>query len=647
MDKHTAELIAAGEVVERPSSVVKELVENSIDAGATAVTVEIKNGGVKYIRITDNGCGIYSDDVRTAFLRHATSKISAGEDLDAISTLGFRGEALASVAAVSRVEMITHCAGEDSGVRYLIEGGEEVSFEEYGCADGTTIIIRDIFYNTPARMKFLKKDVSEGNAVAAIVDRISLSHPEISIKLIRDGKQTLSTPGDGKLRSAIFSVYGREFTEGLIPVDYSYNGVRVSGYVSKPTCARPNRSMQTFFINGRYCRSITMQTALENACKGSVMVGKHPACVLGIELACSVVDVNVHPAKLEVRFTNERPVYESVYYAVKSAIETGDSRREIKIPAQNSAQSLPIPEQVPLKPAQIQKNPEPPVQQRTALPEISPAVIIPDVKPAALPYYEERVLCQPVSPKPSFGVSDSGRRVDIDIEYTVKPSQAKQEEPAPKPRVIAEQPALEDLSGQPEVPAKDAFVLEDYKIIGEAFGTYIIIECGDKLVLIDKHAAHERLIYEKLISSEGGRSPQMLLESIPVTLEKQQYDSVMENLDVFAEAGFEIEDFGSGTVIVRAVPSVLSGGDIAGAVMEIAGKLDYRIGGVSTQRLENIFHTIACRSAIKAHDHSDAHELAALALELNRRSELRYCPHGRPISISLTKREIEKNFGRV
>lgn len=320
LDKSIAELIAAGEVVERPASVIKELLENSVDAGATAITVEIKNGGVKYIRITDNGSGIMKDDVPKAFLRHATSKVSVANDLDNIATLGFRGEALASICAVAKVQLLTRHFSEDIGTSYEINGGQEVSCGDAGCPKGTTIIVRDIFYNVPARMKFLKRDVAEGNAVANIIDKLALSHSEIAFTFIRDGKQVLKTPGDGNLKSAIYSVYGREFVNKLIPVDYSLNGVQISGYITKPEFARPNRNMQNFFINGRFVKSLTAAKALEEAFKGSIMVGKIPSCVMHISIPCDTVDVNVHPAKTEVRFINERPIFDAVYHGVKTAL---------------------------------------------------------------------------------------------------------------------------------------------------------------------------------------------------------------------------------------------------------------------------------------------------------------------------------------
>ncbi|HBM99028.1 MAG TPA: DNA mismatch repair endonuclease MutL, partial [Ruminococcus sp.] len=327
LDKHVAELIAAGEVVERPASVIKELIENSIDAGAKNITVEIKNGGTTFMRVADDGCGIWKDDIKVAFLRHATSKVKLESDLDCISTLGFRGEALASICAVSRLQLITRNKNEDIGTCYEINGGEEVSFDDAGCPIGTTFVIRDLFYNIPARAKFLKKDVSEGNAVSNIIDKTALSHPEIAFTYIRDGKQVLKTFGDGKLLSAIYSVFGRDFANGLIPVEYQLDAIKVYGYVSKPQNSRPNRNMQNFFINGRYVKTRTAMAAVEEAFKGSVMVGKYPSCVLNIEVPFEMIDVNVHPAKIEVRFINERPVFDTVYHAIKSSLLKNDSRK--------------------------------------------------------------------------------------------------------------------------------------------------------------------------------------------------------------------------------------------------------------------------------------------------------------------------------
>ncbi len=652
LDKHTAELIAAGEVVERPSSVIKELVENSIDAGASSITVEIRRGGVEMLRITDNGCGISAQDVPTAFLRHATSKISTGADLEAIATLGFRGEALASIAAVCRVELITRTDDESVGVCYKIEGGEEVSNEETACAVGTTIIARDIFFNTPARMKFLKKDVAEGNACASAIDRIALSHPEIAFTFIRDGKECLRTPGDGKQLSAIRAVYGKEFASGLIPVSYSLNNVSVEGFVSKPVNARPNMSMQIFFINGRYVKSKTMQAALEEACKGAVMIGKHPACVLSVKISCAAVDVNVHPAKLEVRFTNERPVFDCVYWGVKNSLSENDERKEFKIP-----EKRPVSVRAPL-PAETANA----VQTTIFKPseEIKPIAEKPllEKEPQLIRTMPENMLNKDDK---GFSVGDTAvqvvkpaaayippRMTSVDIfperKEEVKSSIVKIEEKITA--AVTEENTETEI--EPEIESKsNNFALPDYRIIGEAFNTYIIVESEKQLIYIDKHAAHERLKYKKLMENRRDPASQFLTIPLTVTLEKMHYNAVLDNLDLLSQAGFEIDDFGIGTVVVRAVPTYLVGSDISGAVMEIAGNFGNKADATMTAKTDRMFQTIACKSAIKAGDNTDPDELAQLVLELINNPDVRYCPHGRPIWITLKKSEIEKNFGRV
>lgn len=678
LDKHTAELIAAGEVVERPSSIVKELVENCIDAGATVITVEIKHGGSAYIRITDNGEGISPEDVPTAFLRHATSKIRVDTDLDSIATLGFRGEALASICAVSKLEMITRTADSDEGVHYVIEGGEEQLNEVIGCAVGTTIIVRDMFFNTPARRKFLKSDKAEGNAIASVLDRVALSHPEISFRFIREGKETLLTPGDGKLKSAIHAVFGREFTSGLIPVKYEYNGVQVKGYISKPVNARPNRAMQIFFINGRYVRSRTMQTALEEACKGAVMIGKFPSCVLGISLDCSAVDVNVHPAKLEVRFTNERPIYEAVYFSVKSSIAEHDTPRDVELPVARKVSTAPnmheysgvqidLNEAARIERINSRIDPAPKPAERKSEPQIVKQSVS-QSKPQILSDESEPLV-----------VRDSGTAVPIQSNDFVppvvsKPIEVKRDEPAEATPEVAsvpynEPPREEFVPIEEDVPQEipvetpptieekiaeveknvpqDSFILPEYKIVGEIFNTYILIESGNELIMIDKHAAHERLIYERLLKQAEDPDSQMLLTPLPITLDKQQYDVVVDNIELLAKAGFEVEDFGMGTVLIRSVPTILSGNDAEGTLLEIAGQLGSKINAVTTEHLDWIYHTIACKSAIKGGDKNLPDELAALVLTLINNPDVRYCPHGRPIYISLKKREIEKYFGRI
>lgn len=673
LDKHTAELIAAGEVVERPSSVVKELVENCIDAGASVITVEIRHGGSSYIRVTDNGEGISPEDVPTAFLRHATSKIRVGADLDSIATLGFRGEALASVCAVSKMELITRTAESDVGVHYVIEGSDEKENEEIGCAVGTTIIVREMFYNTPARRKFLKTDKTEGNAIAAVIDRVALSHPEISFRFIREGREALLTPGDGKLRSAIHAVYGREFTSGLIPVKYGYNNVSVEGFISKPVNSRPNRAMQIFFINGRYVRSNTMQRALEEACKGAVMIGKFPACVLGISLDCSAVDVNVHPAKLEVRFTDEKPIYEAVYFAVKSSLTEFDAPRDVELPPVRRVSTSPNMHEysgVQIDLNQSMRSRAMANRENMANMENKENI---EKRSASVPSKEEfrhepdhssgntvhTKVDDPgaVLPIPSAGFvppvpptcEEVVRAAEPEIHGTLPPENTVPISEPSSQAVPYETPPTEPSfeAAEQNTQKADSFIMPEYRIVGEIFSTYILIESGGELILIDKHAAHERLIYERLLRQRENPDSQMLLTPLPITLDKNQYDAVTGSLDLLAKAGFEVEDFGMGTVLLRSVPTILSGDDAEGAFLEIAGQLRSGQTSVTTERIDWIYHTIACKSAVKGGDKNLPGELAELVLTLIGNPNVRYCPHGRPIFVSLKQREIEKYFGRI
>lgn len=618
LEKQVAELIAAGEVVERPSSVIKELVENSIDSGASIVTVEIRRGGVTYIRVTDNGCGIAREDVATAFLRHATSKVREKDDLDAILTLGFRGEALASISAVSRVDLITRTADSSIGTHYSSEGGSDVEIEDAGCPLGTTITARDLFFNVPARMKFLKKDTAEGNSVAGLMDKIALSHPEISFRLIREGKEVLHTPGDGKLNSAIYAVFGKEFSGALLPVDYTLGGIRVHGYISSPIASRPNRSMQNFFINGRFVRSRTACVALEEAYKGAIMVGKFPACVLHIELPSSVVDVNVHPAKLEVRFVNERPVFDAVYHGVKSAVTASRDMKSVDL-AQHARRPVD-----PYKPDVVVK---PQLESiRTSIERVLETEPQPVTKPEVRT--EEPPLPQPPETEP----------VPPAWEETPVQTEAVQENP--------------ESNAQPEtyiVPETERDLSRTaHKVIGEVFDTYIILEYdAQTLMFIDKHAAHERLLYEKLKRREEAAMAQTLLVPATVTMDKNEYTAVLQNLSVFEQAGFDVEDFGSGTVLVRSAPLNLNGADIKDSVLEMAGYLEENKTDATTEHMDWLYHNIACRAAIKGGNASKKEELIALAEELEANPDVRYCPHGRPIYVMLKKRTLEKEFGRV
>lgn len=664
LDAHVAELIAAGEVVERPASVIKEMVENAIDAGASAVTVEVKNGGISYMRVTDNGCGMSREDVPVAFLRHATSKVAVQDDLESIGTLGFRGEALASIAAVARVEVMTRQPEDAVGTRYVIEGGEEKLLDDAGCPQGTTFLIRDLFYNTPARMKFLKKDVTEANAVAGVLDKIALSHPEISLRFIRDGKEQLHTPGDGKLKSAIYAVYGRDFTNGLMPVEYEYNHIRVWGFVSRPVNSRPNRSMQQFFINGRFVKSRTAMAALEEAFKGSVMVGKFPACVLHLNMAFQAVDVNVHPAKLEVRFVNERPVFDAVYHGVKSALHKEDKPREMQLP--NSQLLRPAMEE--LRGEQLRMAPSTPASSRPSAPVAQPEAMrpmkMPSLTPASPPPAVEKKPVAPVEKEPvlhdsapaPYQAASVPPMVVIDEEEAPsltasKPETPSAEIPAEEPVVAQKEPAPVESPEEPqpaEVPAESIKPEPaPQRLIGELFGTYLVLQRGEEMVLIDKHAAHERLLYEKLRREGGGGYAQMLLEPATVTLDKNEYAAVLHNRELFAQAGFEVDDFGSGTIAVRSAPLSLDKEDAASAVMEMAGYLLSSRKDLTTEHLDWLYHNIACRAAVKAGDFSSPQELAALVQRLEENPDVRYCPHGRPISVVITRRELEKQFGRV
>lgn len=648
LDKHVAELIAAGEVVERPSSVIKELVENSIDAGSTNITVEIKNGGKTFIRVADNGCGIERDDVKIAFLRHATSKVKIQDDLDSIATLGFRGEALASVSAVANVELITCADSEDIGTFYSVSAGEEVELSDIGCPKGTTIIVRDLFFNIPARQKFLKKDVSEGNAIAQVIDRIALSHPEIAFTFIRDSKVALKTSGDGKLSSAIYSVFGRDFANSMIEVDYKLGPVEVKGYISKPESARPTRSMQTFFVNGRFVKTRTAAAAVDEAAKGSVMVGKFLSCVLNLSMSFSAVDVNVHPAKIEVRFVNERPIFDAVYHAVKSALLSNDERKK----AQLFSNSVEKPKIEPFTYSTVKT-----VKTETA--EVrKPVVNTTSVfsKPQEKPIYARNTSVNDVQEKTNAFLKsleiikedEVKRNTILDIFEdeppvinTVVQETIREKEETPKATVSEvqeEKPVLLDNTFEKAI--------DDFKFVGEAFSTYIIVEIENKLMLVDKHALHERIIYERL-KSEGNTFSQMLLMPVTVTLQKDEYNAAVMNLEVFQKAAFEVEDFGNGTLLVRSCPQFLDSADVESSIAEMACYLNQNKLDINTEKMDWIFHNVACRAAVKAGNKSKTPELIDLVKQMLKNPALKTCPHGRPVCIELTKNDIEKQFGRA
>lgn len=639
LPKNVAELIAAGEVVERPSSVIKELVENSIDAGATIITVEIKRGGITYIRVTDNGCGIDYSDVPTAFLRHATSKIKVGNDLDSIATLGFRGEALAAVSSVAKVEMMTYSGNGDFGARYEIAGGEEISYEEIGCPKGTTIVIRDLFFNTPARMKFLKKDVSEANSCAAVIDRIALSHPEISFKFIRDEKQTLSTTGDGSIKSAVYSVLGREFTNGLIEAKGKVGFATVEGLICKPVFCKPTRNNQFTFLNGRLVRSGTVVAAVEQAYKNSAMVGKFPSFVLYLNIPFDTVDVNVHPAKTEVRFSDEKTIFDCVYTAVKSALTAGDTRPEVKLntPAFNPFQSMTTAEYK-------QQVIETPAPKKETLAE---QIYNKDIKPKTYnPVVTAKSEKKEFTPKITYVAPDGGETKPMSVEER-KTTEIFQTDIKNEREIVEIQ---ETVAVKPTNDKRVDIEFTEEEIppvfyIGEAFSTYIIVEQANSIFMIDKHAAHERIIFNKL-KKENKTEIQGLLTPVAVTLTAEEYDAVILNYDLLLSAGFETEDFGNNTVLVRGVPSYLTGEDVSSLISEAAESI-ITSGNVTNERKDNLFHTVACKAAIKAGNKNSKEELLKLAEEVLSSPDVMYCPHGRPVAFEIKKRELEKQFGRI
>lgn len=635
LPKEIFQLIAAGEVVERPSSVIKEMIENSIDAGAKSVTVEIKNGGITYMRITDNGTGIDKEDIKNVFVSHATSKLAVRNDLEAIATLGFRGEAMASIASVAKVELLTKTASSPNGFRYVIHGGEERAFDEAGCAGGTTVVVRDLFFNTPARMKFLKKDATEGNSVAGVVERIALSHPDVSFRFIRDGKQSFSTTGDGKLLNTIYGVCGGDFAKGLLKAETQLNGLTVSGYISKPIECRANRKMQYFFVNGRLVQSKTCFAALDQSYKNSVMVGKFPACVLNVSLDPALTDVNVHPAKIEVRFANEKNVFDAIYYACKGALGADTSRKEASFPVQKKAE-----------PSSFFKKEDVPVQFNIT--DSSTAKIEPN--PNFWGDGNVQKTYQRNAPISSGNASSPVQKYVDNSDIDGKASKVVFEKTK---NIVANM--LEDI--------KESFVKEEtrpsengtqhklneeteFKLVGQAFKTYIIIEIENELFFVDKHAAHERIIFEKLRNASEV-SMQMLLSPEAIKLPREEYDAVLSGKELLLKAGYEVDDFGESTLIVRACPTELDLGDVKSTIVEIAGLLIDGKTDITTKKMDWIYHSTACRAAVKAGDATSEFEMKIFVKQLLKMPNIRYCPHGRPIMIKMSKYEIEKQFGRA
>lgn len=655
LDRSVFELIAAGEVIERPSSVIKELVENSIDAGAKHITVEIKDGGSSYMRVTDDGCGIAHDELPTAFLRHATSKVKTADDLDKILTLGFRGEALASVAAVARVEVLTKEAGTEYGSSFKISGCEAEEHERTGCPDGTTIIIRDLFYNVPARQKFLKKDVTEGNQVQGLIDKLALAHPDISFRFIRDNKPVRHTSGDGDYYSAIYAVFGKQFAMSLIPVDYSMGGVTITGYASSPLFTRPNRSMQHFFINGRYVRSVICLTALEEGYRNSIMTGKFPACVLNITINPELCDVNVSPSKTEVRFANEKHIFDLINFGIKNAILNADNRREVKLEKKQPEAVI------------LQKTEEKPLSVKVEQ-AIESAPRTAYKEKIAKTLEDERIF--KVKEKPVFFHSPVSNIQPKKMENAfvqqriAEPAEVKTEEkPLSVPEMTAERTAAEPApeentfkyittSALQKAESAPLITEEPEKppiaVIGELFATYILCQCGDEFVMIDKHAAHERIKFEKK-RTELQTSSQLLAESEFIDLSPEQYSVLSENADKLSEAGIEIILTDGIRCEITACPSAFAGENIRPSdfVIRAADLLCSGNDNIIGELYDDLLHSRACKSAVKANDINNREELRVIAEEVWSNEKIRFCPHGRPVMIKMTKQEIEKYFSRI
>ena len=713
LDRHVADLIAAGEVVERPASAVKELVENAVDAGATQITVELQNGGMTFLRITDNGCGISPEDAPTAFLRHATSKIRTREDLAAISTLGFRGEALAAISSVSRIDLLTHADGCE-GTSLHLEAGVLTAQQPAGCPRGTTIIVRDLFYNTPARMKFMKSDAAESSAIAAVVQQQALAHPAISFRLIRDGETQFQTPGDGERLSAVYTVFGRELAKNMLAVNGAWEKFRVTGYVSRPTATRGNRALQYFFLNGRFIRSRLLSAALEEAYRNQRMVGRFPACVLELTMPLEAVDVNVHPAKTEVKFLNERAAFDAVHYAVLSTLSNASGRAALNLGKPSAEEATPA--------RAAQPSAAPAAGERPTAPAAAGGLKIGAVRPN---FYQtmqaeeyRRQVSQPgqarlasqiqyptraSSAQPSLGVQRQEQAPKRETKFDdlrsaeAAPAEAVPEEtgapetarppisgalqsdepkmsamqgqttpaaaatasqPQLQPPAPAVQPALQpqpdgkstaqghetnDTPEQLELPLQT----RDYRLIGEAFNSYFIVEQDDNVLFIDKHAAHERVLFEKLKAEDHPIVSQQLVAPLSAELTREESAIVLENTEILEKCGFEVSDFGDGDVLIRQIPCDVDEKDAISLLQELsADLLSGKTLDPGTLR-DNMLHTIACKAAIKAGWHTEPAEADHLVREILSRTDIKYCPHGRPVCIELSKKRLESQFKRT
>ena len=662
LDRHVADLIAAGEVVERPASAVKELVENAVDAGATQVTVEIQNGGMSYLRVTDNGCGIAPEDAETAFLRHATSKLRTKEDLAAIGTLGFRGEALAAIASVSKIDLMTKTKDAE-GISLSLEAGRVTDKAPAGCPDGTTIVVRELFFNTPARLKFMKRDSVESSHVAGAVQRQALAHPEVAFRLIKDGETVLQTAGNGDLHGTVYQVYGRQLAVDMVPVKSQWEGYSLVGYVTKPTATRGNRNYQQFFVNGRPVKSKLMTAALEEAYSNQLMTGRYPSCVLCLDLPRPSVDVNVHPAKTEVKFANERAVFDCIRFGVLSALNKTPGRPEMQLekkaaaaPASNTVvRSDPRPSaQAPKKQETfrtmnaeqykaftevLSKPAAKPVAPNVEKAFVTKVPPVPDRTPAPVlkqepPKYESRAQEERIATPPAEARNDIRSRESVQQSV---------------PRCHCEEAQRADVAIRTPDEVQTTLPMEEepYRIVGEVLDTYIIIEQGEAVLFLDKHAAHERILFEKLKQEHHTIMAQVLLAPISADLTAEEAGILLDNTALLTEYGYEIEDFGDGAVLIRQIPSDLDESQAAAALQELAGNLlEGRTKDPAALR-DDLLHTIACKAAIKAGWHTEPAERASLVKQVMSRDDIKYCPHGRPVITTLTKKQLEKQFKRT
>lgn len=641
LSPHLADLIAAGEVVERPASVVKELVENAFDAGARTVTVELRGGGATYLRVTDDGCGMTPEDAGIAFLRHATSKLHDAQGLEAIGTMGFRGEALAAISAVSHITLTTRRRGAPGGTHMTLDAGEIQDMYETGCPEGTTMIVRDLFYNTPARRKFLKTDRAEGAACAAAALRCALGRPDVSVRCIRDGEEIFFSPGDNKLDSCVYSLLGRELAKTLLPCEGEVDGVRVHGFISSPSAGRGSRAQQHFFCNGRWIRSAALQAALEQAYRNTLLVGRFPACVLYVELSCAAVDVNVHPAKTEVKFSHERAVFDAVYYGARAALE---AEKEPVATLSKAAKPEAVPKADPFVPAAPKAAPaaaqHPPAPAapifsgaRTYAPAAPAEEAVSFRSPTASAFSAPRVTPPPVftpsapaAPQPPRPIAPAAP-VEQGVQTALEPERAEAETPSPLARAVP-----------PETPPA--------RLIGEAMHTYILVEKGDTLILIDKHAAHERINFDRLRQNPADIPSQTLLEPLPFTPDESDADVLQQHGDTLAELGFTLEPFGRSDYILRGVPAQIDAGDALPALEEICAQLRHGAHTDAQAVRDEVLKTVACKAAIKAGWQTEPEELLRLA-DAVCAGEVKYCPHGRPVAVTLTRRELNKLFKRI